>query len=532
MLSPEDLGLLLSLPEADLDAFIEDLPPAEAQAVLDLLTAADLGGSSDPTPAEQAARLDPGYRIRPHVRMLADTIERAMRDVEQGRSRRIIVTLPPRAGKSTLTSLHTPSWVLRRHPSWPVVLLSHEANFATYWGRQVRRQIESGQVPGVTLAGDAGAASEWETTAGGGVLARGVKGSLTGRGAKVMIIDDPVKDYADAHSKTHREALWDWWLSVAQTRLEPPSLVLVVMTRWHEDDFVGRLLSDEREGDPSDWEVIRVPAVAEEGDPLGREVGEPLLSPLLDESPEEASARWAQLRRDVGAYTWASLYQQRPAPDEGSIFDASWWRFWTRDPALAEGNDSVFLLPPGTDLRALPALTAWDAAFKGESDSDYVVGQTWTRLALGGSDRYLLVDQDRKQRGFTDTVRAIEAMSARWPMVDRILIEDKANGPAVIDVLRRRIPKVRAWPASASKVERARAVTPLVEDGKVLLPHPSEAPWVEAFINEARDFPHASHDDQVDALAHALNGFAGSSQVIPYAAPVESLRSSPWAMGG
>src|SRR5699024_4690631 len=141
-----------------------------------------------------------------------------------------------------------------------------------------------------------------------------------GRGARVLVIDDPHKDFVDAHSATFRAAIWDWWLAVAQTRLEPPSLVIVIMTRWHEDDLVGRLLSKEYEGDPAAWERIRLPALADtENDPIGRELGEPLLSPLFTETREQAVERWAETRTAVGEYVWSALYQQSPSPAKGAI---------------------------------------------------------------------------------------------------------------------------------------------------------------------------------------------------------------------
>jgi predicted phage terminase large subunit-like protein len=482
-------------------------------------------------PAEQAADIDTRWRMRPHTVLLSDRIAEALAAVERGESRRLIVTMPPRAGKSMLTSLYTPLWLLRRHPDWSIVSLSHGAGLATLWGKQVRRLVETGK-HGIQLAPDSKASSEWETTAGGGMLARGMQGSLTGRGAKVMIIDDPVKDYADAHSKTKRDSLWDWWLSVAQTRLEPPFLLLVVMTRWHEDDFVGRLLSTEHEGDPDDWELINVPAIAEdEDDALGRAPGEPLLSPLLDETPTQALRRWESTKRDVGAYTWASLFQQRPAPDGGAVFDTSWWRYWTRDPKLAAGNDDIVLLPPEVKLSRLPQLQVWDAAFKDDETSSFVVGQAWAtwQRAPGTEPMYMLLDQRRERLAFTATVRAVKAMLTKWPHASRVLIEDKANGTAVIDVLSRLVPKVKPWPATGSKVERARAVTPLVEAGRVLLPHPSEAPWITTFIDECRDFPHSEHDDQVDALGHALTAMSQETFTVPMVAPLEGTKSSDWA---
>src|SRR5699024_10717459 len=197
--------------------------------------------------------------------------------------------MPPRAGKSLLLSQFTPLWLLRRHPEWKIVQASHDGNLVSQWSRSVRRMIQDRPGLGMAIANDSRAWSQWTTVEGGGIYATSIRGALTGRGARVMIIDDPVKDYVDAHSATMRQNLWDWWLTVAQTRLEPASLEIVVMTRWHEDDFEGRIFSDEFEGNPRNWERIVLPAIAERDDIIGREEGEPLLSPLIpDETNEEA----------------------------------------------------------------------------------------------------------------------------------------------------------------------------------------------------------------------------------------------------
>src|SRR5699024_170687 len=214
-----------------------------------------------------------------HLAYLSDQVADAVRDVERGMNRMLAVSMPPRAGKSQLISRNSPIWMLRRHPDWKVMLASYDSTLTTAWARGIRETIEEKPGLGIALKADGGAGGAWETVEGGGMFATSVGGNLTGRGARVLIIDDPVKDFVEAHSANKREALWNWWLSVAQTRLEPPYLVLVVMTRWHEDDFVGRLLSREHEGNPQDWQRIVLPALAGEDDPIEREPGDPLFSP-------------------------------------------------------------------------------------------------------------------------------------------------------------------------------------------------------------------------------------------------------------
>ncbi|AWN07676.1 terminase large subunit [Microbacterium phage Hendrix] len=473
-------------------------------------------------PALQALELDPGYRIRPHIGYLADKIAEAVRDVERGISRRLIVSMPPRAGKSTLTSLYTPLWILRRHPEWKIMMASYDGALTRGWAKQQRTLIEDKPGLGVALQRDGGAGGVWSTMEKGGMFATGVGGAMTGRGAKVMLIDDPIADFVSAHSPRIRDNLWNWWLSVAQTRLEPPSLVIVVMTRWHEDDFVGRLLSKEYEGDPSEWEEIVLPAIADRDavagvsvDPLGREKGQPLYSPLpsLDnESEEDARRRWEKVKVDVGTYTFSAMYQQRPAPQKGAIFDAGWWRFWTTDPARATEDGRIVFLDPG-GLVGAQWLDSWDTAFKASEDSSYVVAQRWAKQ---GPNRYLIA-QKRNRWSFTKTLKEMQAWaepndhknSPYGNFVHKRLIEEKANGAAIIDTLREEISGMKAINPKTSKEARARSITPEVESGHVYLPHPLDPgnEWVPELLSELRNFPHDTNDDQVDSLTQALEEF-------------------------
>ncbi|QNJ55895.1 terminase [Microbacterium phage Rasputia] len=473
-------------------------------------------------PALQALELDRHYRIRPHIQYLADKIAEAVRDVENGKSRRLIISLPPRAGKSTLTSLYTPLWILRRHPEWKIMMASYDGALTTAWARQQRTLIEDRPDLGIALQRDGGAGGKWATLEKGGMFATGVGGAMTGRGAKVMLIDDPIADFVSAHSLRIRDNLWNWWLSVAQTRLEPPSLVIVIMTRWHEDDFVGRLLSKEYEGDPNDWEELVLPAIAdretEDGrslDPLGRTKGQPLYSPLpsLDNEDEEAAIkRWDRVKIDVGSYTFSAMYQQRPAPQKGAIFDAGWWRFWTTDPGRATEDGRIKYLDPG-GLVGAQWLDSWDTAFKASEDSSYVVAQRWAKQ---GPNRYL-IHQKRGRWSFTKTLKEMEAWaepndhknSPFGNMVHKRVIEEKANGAAIIDTLREKISGIKAINPRTSKEARARAITPEVESGHVYLPHPLDPgnEWVTDLLSELRNFPHDTNDDQVDSLTQALEEY-------------------------
>lgn len=976
----------LGLSIADVADLVEGLPAAVVHALLEEMT--DSGRALPVDPIATAEAVEMSFLERPHLRYLSDRISKAVADVEAGQDRRLIVQMPPRAGKTTLGSKLTVGWTMGRHPTWPIALTSHDGGLATSWGREIRKWAETGKLgDGVALAKDAGAASSWETTEGGKLLSISIRESFTGRGAKCvtadtriltdrghitaadaydfgitrilaydhvaeravwrrvvaaqrsvrggivevvtqagrvirctddhpiytsrgyvpagdlrpgetlvavptvdrvpgvlrtlrggtrrptqggtsrtrgllqalvrpggrsghathplvplraggeeernvllhgvpsasetrassadlwrvrddshrqvisagvllptvrgrrpleadarfgelapsrrelvletvqaheaadlragrrmyrlrrvsvghlrarredrhqvsssrashrrgraaqptteprgalrdaprrapqvehdavavvrrlrggaqpvydfqvegtrnffadgvlvhncLIIDDPHKDFVDAHSKTMRDNVWGWWLSVAQTRLEPPSLVIVTMcltgetpvlmadgsekplrdvrvgdqvatyedggltsstvrnwksqgrdrirtvrmesgrevrgndrhpfltvnedgtetwvrlgslkagmkvrshteptaasrfselplrtwstgtdrileivdsgeaevfdvqidrtenfiangmtvhnTRWHQDDFVGRLLSKDHEGAPEDWEVIRFPAIAEDEDVLGRAPGEPILSPLIQETPEQALVRWAGVRRSVGEYVWSAMYQQRPSPSKGSIFDMDKLRFWTRDPDKVTPDGRVVLLPE--DIALGRWLDSWDTAFKATTTSDFVVGQRWVRR---GANRYLIA-QRRDRWTFTDTVAQLEAWakpddpvgSPYGHLVHQRLVEEAANGPAIISTLKDKVSGLKPIKATIGKEARARAITPEIESGNVLLPLPSEAgySWVTELVSEMRNFPNDAHDDQVDALTQAL----------------------------
>lgn len=522
---PDLVALAQRLPPERLEQVTSDLPQAVRVRLMQSLESVtvDLTGprSFPKGPAEQAVELDSGYVIRPHIQHISDRIAKAVDDVSRGTSRWLIIETPPRAGKSTLVSVYSPLWILRQHPSWKIALVSYDSGLTTEWARNMRAHIEETPDLGITLAKDGGAAATWHTIAGGGVRARSTGRPLTGTGAKVLLIDDPVKDYVAAHSMKQRDGLWNWWQSVANTRLEAPTLVITTMTRWHDDDLIGRLLSSDYAGDPDMWERLRIPAIAEPGDLLGRAEGEPLISPLIDETPEEAVNRWATVKEAVGSYVFAAMYQQRPAPDSGAIFDTSWWKFWTTDPARANGDDVVYFDPADVG-RSGRWVDSWDCNF-GTSDGttgttgSYVVGQRWVRHK---ADRYLIAQQ-RGRYSFPQTLDRMRAWAglpckeaiettvrdnAYGNFVHTRLVEDKANGTAILATMRREISGLKPINPRTSKEGRARSVLPEIESGNVFLPHPGDPgnEWVRGLLDELRDFPSAAHDDQVDSMTQAL----------------------------
>lgn len=261
------------------------------------------------TPAATAARWSHGLWWRaPHLVYLSN----ALANMASGVPLRLLVSMPPRMGKSEAVSHWLPVWLLANWPSKRIILASYEANFAASWGRKVRDTIEEhGRELGVRLRGDTKAVDAWDTTAGGGMVTAGVGGPITGRGADLLIIDDPIKNAEEAASPVIRDKIWEWWQTTARTRLEPGGSVVVVMTRWDVDDLAGRLLVTKDEV----WRNIVFPALAERpGDVLDRREGDALW-------PERYSlVALRALRSDVGEDAWASLYQQRPNPQGRGLF--------------------------------------------------------------------------------------------------------------------------------------------------------------------------------------------------------------------
>lgn len=440
--------------------------------------------------------VDDNYRMNWHHRLLCDYLDKlACKEI-----RRLMVFMPPRHGKSELVSRKFPAYLLGRNPDTSIISCSYSADLASRMNRDVQRLIDSEKYsvlfPESHLFG-----KNIRSTAKGSFLrnsdifeivnhrgtyrSSGVGGGITGMGGEYIIIDDPVKNREEADSATYREKVYDWYTSTLYTRLEKDGCILLTLTRWHEDDLAGKLLKASEDG-ADQWTILELPAICEE--PIKpydiRREGEALWKWKYDESA------LAKMKATVGSRDWAALYQQHPTPGEGGTFKREWWNYYK-------------VLPNGL----YDYVQSWDCTFKDAQSSDYVVGQVWARK---GSSRYLL-DQVRGRMSFTETIRAVRSLSAKWPQAVRKLIEDKANGTAVIDVLRKELPGLVPVEPEGGKIVRANAVTAVVEAGNVFLPDPSIAPWVHDFVEEHALFPNGSNDDQVDAQSQANTYYNSSS---------------------
>jgi predicted phage terminase large subunit-like protein len=408
-----------------------------------------------------------------------------------------MLSVPPRHGKSELVSIALPSWFLGRNPDKKVMIASYAADLAHTMSRRARNAFEthSGAVFGVRTARDSSRADMWGIEGRrGGMLAIGERGGATGHGFHLGIVDDPVKDAQDAESKVIREKVKEWWSYVFRTRAEGDAPVILVQTRWHEDDLAGWLLREAEVGG-AQWEVINFP-FHDDTKPFP----ESILSPRNWEqagTPEKLEA----YKKEIGSSrAWEALYQGRPTPLEGGLLKREWWKYYTQRPTCET------------------MLQSWDMSFKDTDGSDYVVGQVWGK---NKADYYLL-DQVRARMDMPATVQALRALSRKWPAATMKLVEEAANGPAVIQTLRaeKEIEGVVGVKPQGSKEARAAAVSPLIEAGNVYLPDRSLAPWVGDFVEECTAFPSGAHDDCVDSMSQAL------TRLMRYGGQVVQMRNA------
>ena len=430
------------------------------------------------------------YEHYRHTELVCETLQR----IADGEQLSVLIEMPPRHGKSMTVTESFPSFYLAKNPDKRVIAAAYSDGLATKFGRLNRNKFnEFSHLFNLRLSESNGAMKDWGVEDHrGGMIATGIGGSITGQGADLMIIDDPIKNMQEASSQKIRDNIWDEWEATLSTRLHDGASLIVIMTRWHEDDLIGRLLARS----PRKWIRLRLPAIAEdEDDLLGREIGEPLCRELgYDE-------KWAEQKKtEVGSRTWAALYQQRPSPAGGNIFKREWMRYYVRTEQQKRDwglSDDVVVLPIHYDKLA----QSWDCTFKDTSKSDFVAGGVWARK---GANFYLL-DIDHRRMGFSETMKAIRKMADKWPQARSKYIEDKANGTAVIDMLKDEISGITPIEPEGGKEARANAVSPLFEAGNVYLPHPNLHSWSEDVVEELVSFPNAAHDDLVDMTTQALN---------------------------
>lgn len=416
--------------------------------------------------------------------------------------------------KSLVVSVFWPAWMWLLKPTWRAIFSSYAMDLAVRDSVRCRDLIESDWYqatfrPGWRLSSSQNAKSWFVNTAGGSRFSTSVGSRGTGFRGDCVVVDDPL-NASDAHSQLAREGSVRWWNKTMSSRLNDPRTGsrVIVGQRLHEEDLTGHALA--RGGYEhlclmTEFEPERRSTTSIGWTDPRSERGE-LLFPTLFTAEVVADAKI-----DLGADGFAGQHQQRPAAAEGSIFKRRWWRFWL--PKGVTAPPVTVLLDDGTlfecETVVLPdqfdeVAQSWDMTFKDTSGSDFVCGGVWGKLK---AERYLL-DAVHDRLSFTATCTALEKTHTAWPHARRILVEDKANGPAVISALKSTIPGLVPIEPEGGKIARANAVSPLVEAGNVILPHPKLMKWVDGMISELSDFPFGAHDDWVDMTTQILNYWA------------------------
>lgn len=391
---------------------------------------------------------------------------------------RLMVFMPPRHGKSEMATIRYPVWRLRRDPSTRVIIGAYNQTLASKFSRRARKIAESF----IQLSAERSAAEDWETQQGGGVRAVGVGGGITGQGGNLIIIDDPVKSREEANSRAYRDRVWDWYTNDLYSRLEPGAAMIINMTRWHEDDLAGRILAS---NDASNWTVITFPAIAEENDILGRSIGDALCPDRFD---VDDLARIANVQ---GSWTFSALYQQRPLPAAGGIFQRHWFgivqaipadvtnwvRWWDKAATAGGGNYSSGVLMG----------TARNGTY-------YIANVTRGQWSSGERDKIML---------------QTAALDAQLPGSVEIWTEQeggsggKESAEATIRLLAGYA--VHAQTSTGSKEVRAQPFAAQAEAGNIKL---LAGDWNETYIDELSSFPYGKNDDQVDGSSGAFNKLA------------------------
>lgn len=413
----------------------------------------------------------------------------------------MIVLMPPRHGKSELTSRRLPAMIHGVYPNDEILAMSYNSELASDMTIDVQRIMDKPSyqeifpMSRITAEGSiskyARSANEHELIPmklengvwvfnEGSYRSAGLGGAFTGRGGNWILIDDPIKNRADADSKSFRDGLYKFYTSSLHTRLEGEGSIMITMTPWHVDDLAHRLIALQKaDPDADKWTILRLPAIKENNDNPEdpRVIGAPLW-------PEKFSLKQLLSTRANSSRDFAALYQQRPTAEGGNIIQSSWIKYYN-------------VLPPKFDQM----IQSWDFAVKDKNGSDYTVGQVWGRIK---ADKYLIY-QFRARVPFPTACQKVVEISRMFPQAHKKLIEAKANGPAVVQTLRQTVPGLVEVEPYGDKVSRLNAVAPDYESGNVYYPTSKIAPWIDEHISELCDFPNGAFDDSVDAASQALS---------------------------
>jgi predicted phage terminase large subunit-like protein len=465
----------------DLAKIIESLSPEEQESFLDV--AEEYINSLTREAAQNdflkfAQEMWPGFINGRHHKIMAKKFE----EIASGECRRLIVNMPPRHTKSEFASFLLPAWYLGKYPDRKVIQTSNTAELAVGFGRKVRNLVGSEQYakifPNVALKSDSKAAGRWGTNAGGDYFAIGVGGTVTGKGADLLIIDDPHSEQEAAIAATNPEVydkVFEWYSSGPRQRLQPGGAIVIIMTRWSKRDLVGKILKSSVERDGEEWEVIEFPAILPSGNSLWPEFWP--VNELL------------ALKNELPVSKWNAQYMQTPTSEAGALVKREWWRIWEKE------------TPPQCDF----IIQSWDTAFTKNERSDYSACTTWGVFYLNENEadpHIILLDAFKDRLEFPELKAKALEMYKEWEP-DAFVVEAKAAGSPLIYELRRMgIPVSEFTPTRGNdKIARMNSVTDLFSSGKVWAP---ERRWAEEVIEEMAAFPNSEHDDLVDSSTQAL----------------------------
>ncbi len=414
-----------------------------------------------------------------HHTKMADAFNR----LADGTLKRLIVNMPPRHTKSEFSSYLLPAFIMGRKPKTKIIQATHTGELAVRFGRKVRNLMDTEEYKqvfsNVALRADSKAAGRWDTDHGGEYFAVGVGGAMTGRGADLLIIDDPHSEQ-DALSELAMENAWDWYTSGPRQRLQPGGAIVIVMTRWNTKDLTARLVKAQSSHKADRWEIIEFPAVLPSGNPLWPTFWklEELLAVKASLSPQKWQAQW----------------QQQPTNDEGAILKRDWWKVWPSEDA----PDVEYIIQ------------SYDTAYSRKETADYSVITTWGVFYpdQDSGPNIILLDVTRGRWDFPELKRIAKENYDRWSP-DNVLIEAKATGITLQQELRRMgIPVTMYSPggrrSGQDKVSRAHSVAPILESGMVWAP---DTEWAEELVEECAAFPNGDNDDMVDSTTQALMRF-------------------------
>lgn len=451
---------------------------------------------SDSTPSELAIRTRLShpyykrhpYQMPPHLQLLEKQIMEALGIWESEGPKHLCVSMPPRHGKSEYISHYLPIWFACRRPHQRIIIVGYSQSFTSGFGRRIQSFFLdfSEMMNGLAIQKNSNSRQEIRLNNESSIICVGAGGPLTGRGADLIVIDDPIKSNAQSSSPNFRDSLDDWFRSTAFTRLEPGGSCIIVMTRWHEDDIIGRLAKDKERS--SQFRIISIPALAMESDPLGRDIGEALW-------PERFSHKHLEeIRKNNGSHWFAAMYQQQPLPEKNAVFKISDFGSYIQD----RDNYSLSIkeMKKSISRSKLRINITCDLAVAGSPDSDSSVFMV---SAISDSSEILILHCEIFQGGSLENERRLLSLWERYRPI-RIGIESVAYQLEFCQRMRAKGLPVTELKPTLNKRDRALRMQPYVEGGSVFLPR--EADWLDKFILELSRFPSGRHDDIVDAFSY------------------------------